>query len=122
MVAARENQTIRNERTSALITLANARVWASEGWQVTITDADGNEFDPAGFENVVAEVNPALLQAMQVPTPAEHAAEQAEEAADADYPLEDEGAESAELIDPEDAIDEEDMLGEDVSLAPEAVA
>jgi hypothetical protein len=129
MVAARENQTIRNERTSALITLANARVWASEGWQVTITDADGKEFDPAGFENVVAEVNPLLLREMQVPAPPEHAADQAEaaaevtdEAEDADHALEDQDAESAELIDAEDVIDEEDMRDEDVSLAPEAVA
>jgi len=131
MVAARENQTIRNERTSALITLANARVWASEGWQVTITDADGKEFDPAGFENVVAEVNPSLLRAMQVPLPPEHAADQAEAAAEvanearaADHTLEGQGAESAELIDAEDVIDEdeEDMLDEDISLAPEAVA
>jgi hypothetical protein len=128
MVAARENQTIRNERTSALITLANARVWASEGWQVTITDADGKEFDPAGFENVVAEVNPLLLREMQVPASPEHTADQAEaaaeftdEAEDADHALEDQGAESAELID-EDVIDEEDMRDEDVSLAPEAVA
>ncbi len=131
MVAERENQTIRNERTSALITLANARVWASEGWQVTITDADGKEFDPAGFETVVAEVNPSLLQAMQVPASPEHAADQAEAAAEvtneaqaADHALEDQGAESAELIDAEEVIDEdeEDMLDEDVSLAPEAVA
>lgn len=50
MVAERDNQTVRTERSSALILLANARVWASEGWQVSITDADGNEFDPTGVE------------------------------------------------------------------------
>jgi len=129
MVAARENQTIRNERTSALITLANARVWASEGWQVTITDADGKEFDPAGFENVVAEATPLLLREMQVPMPPEHAADQVEAAAEdtdeveaADHALEDQDAESAELIDADDVIDEEDMRDEDVSLAPEEVA
>jgi hypothetical protein len=104
-------------------------VWASEGWQVTITDADGKEFDPAGFENVVAEVNPLLLHAMQVPASPEHAEDQAEAAADqaAEFTdeaeaLEDQSAESAELIDAEDVIDEEDMRDEDVSLAPEAVA
>ena len=129
MVAARENQTIRNERTSALITLANARVWASEGWQVTITDADGKEFDPAGFENVVAEATPLLLREMQVPASPEHTADQAEAAAEvtdeaeyADHALEDQDAASAELIDAEDVIEEEDMRDEDVSLAPEAVA
>jgi hypothetical protein len=109
-----------------LITLANARVWASEGWQVTITDAEGKEFDPAGFENVVAEVTPLLLREMQVPMPPEHAADQAAEVTDeaeaADHAFEDQGAEPAELIDAEDVIDEEDMRDEDVSLAPEEVA
>ena len=90
MVAARENQTIRNERTSALITLANARVWASEGWQVTITDADGKEFDPAGFEGVLAETCPTLLREMQVPAPPEQSEDQdLEEAAETtDHTLE----------------------------------
>jgi hypothetical protein len=131
MVAARENQTIRNERSSALITLANARVWASEGWQVTITDADGREFDPAGFEGVLAETNPSLLQAMRVPAPPEQSEDQALEATDqaaeaTDHALRATGRadeyDMEELIDTEDVIDEEDMLDEDVNLAPEAVA
>ena len=50
MVAEREGDIFRNERNSALVVLANARVWASGGWQVTITTADGKEYDPAGFE------------------------------------------------------------------------
>jgi hypothetical protein len=132
MVAARENQTIRNERTSALITLANARVWASEGWQVTITDADGKEFDPAGFEGVLAETSPTLLREMQVPAPPEQSEDQdLEEAAETtDHTLEatdravasGETIDAEELLDTEDVIDDEDMLDEDVNLAPEAVA
>ena len=50
MVAEREGDIFRNERNSALVVLANARVWASGGWRVTITTADGTEYDPAGFE------------------------------------------------------------------------
>ena len=37
MIAERGNETVKSERTSSLITVARARVWASEGWQVTIT-------------------------------------------------------------------------------------
>ena len=130
MVAARENQTIRNERTSALITLANARVWASEGWQVTITDAYGKEFDPAGFEGVLAETSPTLLREMQGPAPVQSADQTMEgtdqilEAADHTLVATDQAVASdmEELLVTEDVIDEEDMLDEDVNLAPEAVA
>ena len=41
MVAERDDQKVIKERASALIVLANARVWESEGWQVMITDAEG---------------------------------------------------------------------------------
>jgi hypothetical protein len=50
MVAEREDDKFSNERNSALVMLANARVWAGGGWRVTITTADGTEYDPAGFE------------------------------------------------------------------------
>jgi hypothetical protein len=53
MVAERDNQKVRKERASALIALANARVWESEGWQVMITDPEGKEFDPAGLEKLL---------------------------------------------------------------------
>src|SRR6266436_7077068 len=62
MVAERDNQKVTKERTSALILLANARVWASEGWQVVITDADGKQLDPAGFENWLTPVESSPLQ------------------------------------------------------------
>ena len=54
MVAERDNETFKRERSSAYIVLANARVWASEGWQVKITDDDGKEFGPTEFENFVS--------------------------------------------------------------------
>ena len=40
MVAEREGSTVSVERESPLIMVAKARIWASEGWQVVITDAD----------------------------------------------------------------------------------
>ena len=36
IVAERENETVRMDRMSSLMALAKARVWASEGWDVTI--------------------------------------------------------------------------------------
>jgi len=54
MIAERENETIRFERTSSLVIAAKARIWASEGWQVVITDADGKSYAPAEFERLVA--------------------------------------------------------------------
>ena len=50
MIAERGNETVKSERTSSLITVARARVWASEGWQVTITNDEGKVFAPAEFE------------------------------------------------------------------------
>jgi hypothetical protein len=36
IVAEKENETVRMKRNSSLIAIAKARVWASEGWDVTI--------------------------------------------------------------------------------------
>jgi hypothetical protein len=36
IVAERESETVRMKRNSSLIAIAKARVWASEGWNVTI--------------------------------------------------------------------------------------
>jgi hypothetical protein len=62
MVAERDNQRVTKERTSALILLANARVWTSEGWQVSITDSDGKALDPAGFEEWLGPLEASPLQ------------------------------------------------------------
>jgi hypothetical protein len=50
IVAVRENETHSWERTSELIAIAKARVWASEGWRVEITDNEGQTLDAAEFE------------------------------------------------------------------------
>ena len=42
MIAERDNETVKIERTSSFVIVAKARIWASEGWQVVITDATAN--------------------------------------------------------------------------------
>jgi hypothetical protein len=54
MIAERDNETVKVERQSSLIIVAKARVWASEGWQVVITDADGKSYAPAEFDQLLA--------------------------------------------------------------------
>ena len=54
MVAERDNETVRIERTSSLVVVAKARIWASEGWQVVITDDDGKSYMLAEFDQLLA--------------------------------------------------------------------
>ena len=54
MIAERDNKTVKVERESSLIIVAKARVWASEGWQVVITDAGGKSYAPAEFDQLLA--------------------------------------------------------------------
>ena len=46
IVAKRDSETVRMKRNSSLIAIAEARVWASEGWSVTIvvSDEDASAF------------------------------------------------------------------------------
>jgi hypothetical protein len=43
IVAERDNETVRMDRMSSLMAMAKARVWASEGWEVTIIVRDEDE-------------------------------------------------------------------------------
>ena len=54
MIAEREGETVKVERESPLIMVAKARIWASEGWQVVITDADGRSYAADEFEGLLA--------------------------------------------------------------------
>jgi hypothetical protein len=54
IVAKRENETVTFEGGSVLVAVAKARVWASEGWQVTVVDGDGRTLVPAEFEQILA--------------------------------------------------------------------
>ena len=47
IVAERDNETVRMRRNSSIIAIAKARIWASEGWDVTIVDDDENPLAPA---------------------------------------------------------------------------
>ena len=52
IVATKEDQTMRSVRQSLLIVAAKARVWASEGWQVVVTDGEEKTLDPADLEKL----------------------------------------------------------------------
>jgi hypothetical protein len=86
LVAERDNQRVTKERTSALILVANARVWASEGWHVSITDSDGKEFDPASFEHWLGPLEASPLQPVNA-APSEEPQE-APSAPEAELPIE----------------------------------
>jgi hypothetical protein len=53
IVAERDNETVRMDRMSSLMALAKARVWASEGWDVTIIVRDEDEFSPAQADRLL---------------------------------------------------------------------
>jgi len=60
IVATKEDQTMRSVRQSLLIAAAKARVWASEGWEVVVTDGEEKALDPAGFEKLFEKQVTAL--------------------------------------------------------------
>ncbi|MBN8992461.1 MAG: hypothetical protein J0H42_29845 [Rhizobiales bacterium] len=53
IVAERENETVRMDRMSSLMALAKARVWASEGWDVTIIVRDEDDSAPAQTDRLL---------------------------------------------------------------------
>jgi hypothetical protein len=66
MIAERENETVKTNRSSLLIAVAKARVWASEGWQVVVTDSDGNAFALPELEQLVLSSLPILNRSVAV--------------------------------------------------------
>ena len=54
IVAEKDESTVSSERNSLLIAIAKARIWASEGWNVVVTDSDGTRLDPADFDKLMA--------------------------------------------------------------------
>ncbi len=52
IVAERSNETVRMDRSSMLVAVAKARVWASEGWKVTIIVGDENEAAPSDLRRL----------------------------------------------------------------------
>ena len=53
IVAERDNETVRMDRMSSLMAVAKARVWASEGWEVTIIVRDEDELAPAESDRLL---------------------------------------------------------------------
>lgn len=52
MVAERDNEKCSFARESRLLIVAKAKVWASEGWRVVITDQDGKAYEPSELDEV----------------------------------------------------------------------
>jgi len=73
IVATKEDETMRWARQSLLIAAAKARVWASEGWHVVVTDGDERTLDPADFEKLfeLKEVSSLTLAHADTQLPSE---------------------------------------------------
>jgi hypothetical protein len=54
MIAKRDNDTVKAERESRSVIVAKAKIWASEGWQVTIIDTEGKVYQSADFQKLAA--------------------------------------------------------------------
>ena len=52
MIAERDNEKTQSRSVSLFIAVAKARVFASEGWQVIVTDDAGKKFTPADFDDL----------------------------------------------------------------------
>ena len=99
MMAKRDNETIKSERSSAYITLSKARVWVSEGWTVTITDPDGKTYAVSEFENRVSEQHPLPVSTNETAiAPDAPVAAETAMAADADMAASDETGAGADKL------------------------
>jgi hypothetical protein len=54
MIAERDNERAQSRSVSLFIAAAKARVWASEGWDVVVTDDTGKKFTPAELDALCA--------------------------------------------------------------------
>jgi len=54
MIAERENETVKVERQSRLMIGFKAKIFASAGWKVIVTDGEGKSYEPAEFEKLMA--------------------------------------------------------------------
>jgi hypothetical protein len=61
IIAEKESETVRMQRNSSLMAVAKARIWADEGWTVTVVVGD----DEAPIAN--DELSPLLISARTVP-------------------------------------------------------
>jgi hypothetical protein len=54
IVAQKDEVTVRSERRSLLIAAAKARIWAEEGFDVSVTDSEGKKLDRAELDLLFA--------------------------------------------------------------------
>lgn len=54
IVAQKDDTTVRSERSSLLIAAAKARIWAEEGWEVSVTDSEGKKLERAELDGLFA--------------------------------------------------------------------
>ena len=54
IIAQKDGATVRSERKSLLIAAAKARIWAEEGWEVSVTDGEGRKLERAALEKLFA--------------------------------------------------------------------
>ena len=54
IVAQKDDTTVRSERKSLLIAAAKARIWAEEGWDVSVTDSEGKKLERAELDGLFA--------------------------------------------------------------------
>jgi hypothetical protein len=74
MTAERENEKAQSRNASLFIAVAKARVFASEGWQVVVTDDSGRAFTPAEFEQLCSfDAQKPRLPSLDAPVLAEAA-------------------------------------------------
>ena len=52
--ASKGSETVQTMRISPTVTVAKARVLLKTGWQVHITDADGQQYLPDTFEKILS--------------------------------------------------------------------
>jgi hypothetical protein len=54
IVAQKDDTTVRSERKSLLIAAAKARIWAEEGWDVSVTDDEGKKLERTELDRLFA--------------------------------------------------------------------
>ena len=54
IVAQKDDTTVRSERQSLLIAAAKARIWAEEGWDVSVTDSEGKRLERTELDELFA--------------------------------------------------------------------
>ena len=67
IVAEWEDLTVRMKQHSILFTLAKARIFASEGWSIVVTDSDGEVLYSAQHEKAVVADAPPVTPAINYP-------------------------------------------------------